>query len=100
MRLAQESREEAATVMRKQDVERRHRELERKRRTLEAQMAMQRAQFDAEAEELALLLGQEEDANERLELDRQDMAQSRQAGGSSEDVPPTSRSKGSKGEHA
>ena len=100
MRQAQESREQAVTVTRKQEVERLHRELERKRRVLEAQMAMQRAQFDAEAEELALLVRQEEDASTRLELDRQDMAQSRQADGPSEYGPPTSRNKGSKGEHA
>lgn len=100
MRLAQESRERAATVTRKQEVERRRRELERKRSALEAQMAMQRAQFEAESEELALLLRQEEDASERLDLDRQGMAESRQADGPSEYVPPTSHSKGSKGERA
>jgi circadian clock protein KaiC len=100
MRLAQESREQAASVTRQQEVERRRRELERKRHVLEAQMAMQRAQFDAEAEELALLLKQEEDANESVDSDRQDMAQSRKVDGTPEYVPPTPRSKGSKGERA
>jgi circadian clock protein KaiC len=98
MRLAQESREEAAAVTRLQDVERRRRELERKRQTLEAQMALQRAQFEAEAEELSVLLKQEELAGERLEQDRKNMAESRKADDGSEYVSRAPRTKGSKGE--
>jgi hypothetical protein len=61
-------------------------------------MAEQRAQFEAEAEELSLMLEQQEQASERLELDRKDMAESRKADGVSEYVPSGSRSRESKGE--
>jgi len=98
MRLAQESREHAAAVTRRQDVERRRRKLERKRETLEAQVALQRAQFEAEAEELNILLKQQELAGDRLELDRKNMAESRKADGGSEYASRAPRNKGSKGE--
>jgi circadian clock protein KaiC len=98
MRLAQESRERAAAVARQFEVERRRRDLERKRRALESQVAEQRAQFEAEAEELSLLLEQQEQASERLELDRRDMAESRKAESVSEYVPSASRTRESKGE--
>src|SRR5215470_11668279 len=45
MRAAQEAREKALGVVRKQDMERRQRELERKRRGLEAQIEALRAEF-------------------------------------------------------
>src|SRR5207253_734634 len=42
MRVAQEAREQAAALSRKQEIERRQRELEHKRRALDAQVAAQR----------------------------------------------------------
>ncbi|MDQ3773626.1 MAG: circadian clock protein KaiC [Pseudomonadota bacterium] len=48
MRVAQEAREQAATLTRKQEIERRQRDLERKRQALEAQIVAQRGQFKAE----------------------------------------------------
>jgi len=65
-RLTQEAREEAATLSRHQTVERRQRDLDRKRRALETQIALQQSQFEAEQEELARLVAQEQAASERL----------------------------------
>jgi circadian clock protein KaiC len=66
LRLAQESREQAAALSRQQEIERRQRDLERKRQALEAQMAAQRGQFEANEEELKLVIAQEQAAAERL----------------------------------
>ncbi len=79
MRLAQEAREQAAALSRRQDIERRRRDLERKRQALETQIAAQRAQFEAEQEELTLLIAQEQVAADRVRQDRDEMASSRQA---------------------
>ena len=74
MRLAQEAREQAAALSRQQEIERRQRELERKRQALEAQMAALRAQFEAEEEELKLLIAQEQAAADRVRQSRDEMA--------------------------
>jgi circadian clock protein KaiC len=79
MRLAQRAREKSAALGRKQEIERRRREVDRKRQALEAQIIAQRAQFEAEAEELSLLIGQEETATDVLRQDREEMARSRKA---------------------
>ena len=52
MRLAQEARERAAENARQLEVERQKRELKRKRLALDAQIVSQRAQFEAEEQEL------------------------------------------------
>ena len=79
MRLAQEAREHAASLDRQQQFERRQRELERKRLALEAQMAALRAQFEAEADELKLLVAQEQTAANSERESKASMARSRQA---------------------
>ncbi len=79
MRLAQEAREQAASLDRQQEFERRQRELERKRLALEAQMAALRAQFEAEEDELKLLVAREQiDASTERES-KASMARSRKA---------------------
>ena len=79
LRLAQEAREQAAAVTRQQEIERRQRDLERKRQALEAQITTQRAQFEAEEEELKLLIAQEQAVDNRVRQCREEMAQSRKA---------------------
>jgi circadian clock protein KaiC len=79
MRLAQEAREQAAILNRQQEIERRQREMERKRHALEAQIATQRAQFEAEADELKRLIAQEQGVTDRLREEREEMGRSRQA---------------------
>jgi circadian clock protein KaiC len=79
MRLAQEAREEAATLNRQQEIDRRHREMDHKRDALEAQIATQRAQFEAEADELRRLIAQEQGVTDRLREGREEMGRSRRA---------------------
>jgi circadian clock protein KaiC len=82
MRLAQEARELATTLDRQQEIERRGRDLERKRKAMEAQLAALRGQFEAEEEELKLLMAQEQTAADLLRQDETKMSRSRKA-----DVP-------------
>ena len=79
MRVAQEAREQAATLSRQQEIERRQRDLERKRQALENQIAAQRGQFEAEQDELKLLIAQEQAAADRAGQNREQMARSRKA---------------------
>jgi circadian clock protein KaiC len=79
LRLAQEARERASALTRKQEIERRQRELERKRQLLEGQIAVQRAQFESELEELRVLICEEQEATNSLSEDRLEMARSRRA---------------------
>jgi len=79
MRLAQEAREQAATLNRQQEIERRQRDMERKRHALEAQITTQRAQFEAEEAELKQLIAQEWAVTDRLREEREVMGRSRQA---------------------
>jgi circadian clock protein KaiC len=78
-RLAQESKERAATLLREQDVLRRRRELDRRRQAVEAQIAALRSGLEADEEELKLALGEAQEREARLERGRTDMARSRQA---------------------
>ncbi|MEO7867440.1 MAG: circadian clock protein KaiC [Candidatus Eisenbacteria bacterium] len=84
-RLAQQAREAADALDRKNQVDRRQRVLERKRRLLELQIAAQRAEFEVEEDELELLIAQERAAIERVTEGRQDLARARK--------PDTARSK-------
>jgi circadian clock protein KaiC len=79
MRLAQEAREQAASLDRQQEFERRQRELERKRLALEAQMATLRGQFEAEEDELKLLVAREESTANAERESKASMARSRKA---------------------
>jgi circadian clock protein KaiC len=89
MRLAQEAREEAATLHRQQEIERRQRELEHKRQALDAQIAAQRAQFEAEQDELMRLIAQEQAVTDRLREWREEMARSRKADDQPGETPKT-----------
>jgi circadian clock protein KaiC len=91
MRLAQEAREQAAILNRQQQIERRQREMERKRHVLEVQIATQRAQLEAEEDELKRLIAQEQGATDRLHDEREEMGRSRQADGPGE--APKTRSR-------
>jgi circadian clock protein KaiC len=79
LRLAQEAREQAAVLSRQQNIERRQRELERKRRALDVQLAALRGQFEADEEELRLLIAEEENATDRVRQNQEEMARSRRA---------------------
>ena len=85
MRLAQEAREQAASLDRQQEFERRQRELERKRLVLQAQMATLRAQFEAEEDELKLLVAREESTANAERKSKASMARSRKADQPAED---------------
>jgi circadian clock protein KaiC len=78
-RLAQASREEAAALLRRQEIEARQRERERKRETLEARIAAMRKEFAAEEEEAERLVGEAIDRQEAIRQDRERMAASRKA---------------------
>lgn len=88
LRLAQEARENAAAMTRQQEIERRQRDLERKRLAQEARIAAMRAQFEAEQDELQVLIAQEEAAVETAQRDRGLMARSRKADVSAETPVP------------
>jgi circadian clock protein KaiC len=79
LRAAQEAREQAVALNRQQEIERRQRDLDRKRQALEAQLAAQRGEFEAEEEELKLLIAQEQAAAQRVRQSRDDMARRRKA---------------------
>jgi circadian clock protein KaiC len=91
MRLAQKAREQAGTLNRQQEIERRQREIERKRHALEAQIATQRAQFEAEADELKRRIAEEQGVADCLREWREEMGRSRQADEPSETPKARSR---------
>jgi len=78
-RTAQEAKDIAGALSRKQEIERRQRTLERKRKPLEAQMAVLRVEFEAEEEEMKQIIGQEQVQGARLLQDRSDMGRSWQS---------------------
>jgi circadian clock protein KaiC len=77
-RQAQEVRDQAATLNRQQGIERRQREAEHKRHAFEAQIAVQRAQFEAEQDELKRLIAQEQTVTDRQLDGRKAMGRPRQ----------------------
>ena len=76
-RIAQEALENAEVLTRKQDIERKKREIERKRKTLEARIISLYADFDSEEAEALKMIQTEQDTIKRLELDKVEMAESR-----------------------
>ena len=78
-RLAQEAREEADALLRRQEIDGLERALERKREALEARVEAFRKEFAAEAEELRRGIDQAKAREEMLERDRRAMAESRWA---------------------
>jgi len=78
-RMTQVAEEQAARLLRQQEIERRQRDVERKRQALEAQIAAMQAAFAAEESELQQIIVQEQSREVRLTQDRLDMANSRHA---------------------
>lgn len=78
-RHAQEAKERADAVVRRQELDRRRRDLERKRAILDAQLAAMRADFEAEERELQAIVDQGEGREAELMRDRDDMSRLRQA---------------------
>jgi circadian clock protein KaiC len=79
-RMAQEANENAEVLSRKQDIERKKREIKRKRKALEAQIATLHVDFESEESEAIKMIETEQDMIKRLEQDKIEMAESRQAG--------------------
>ncbi len=79
MRMAQEAREKAAALGRLEEIGRRQRDLDHKRQALEAGITAQRARFAAEAEDLELLISQDQAAAGRAAEGREKLAHSRKA---------------------
>ncbi len=78
-RLVQEAQEQAALMIRNQEVERRQIELERKRTTLEAQITALRAEFAVQEIASMKIIGQELAEDAQLAQERVDMGFSRKA---------------------
>ncbi len=78
-RLAQEAQEQAAKLVRQQDIERKQLDLESKRAKMEAQIAALRAEYESEKNELQRVISQAEAREVRLAEDRTEMAESRHA---------------------
>ena len=76
-RLTKEAENEAAQLVRNQEVELRRIELERKRTTLEAQIAMLRAEFAVQEVASLKIIGQETAEKAQLAQGREDMGVSR-----------------------
>jgi circadian clock protein KaiC len=79
-RLVQEAKDQAAVLLREQDVERRSRELEQRRRDIAAQLEALQAQLAGETAEQALLKREVVAQKDRLAADRVAMERSRHAG--------------------
>lgn len=78
-RIAQEALENAEVLTRKQDIERKKREIERKRKTLEAKIISLYADFDSDEAEALKMIQTEQETIKRLEQDKIEMAESRNA---------------------
>jgi len=73
LREAQEARERAADLTRKQEMERKQRDVLRKRKALEAQIAALQTEFDTVEEEMKLIARQDADREDELARDRDAM---------------------------
>ena len=90
-RLAQESREKAAALLRQQEIQMRQRELERRREALEAQIAVMRAKFQAQEEELCRTITQYQTRETQIAQDRLAMGHSRQSEGNGDKRPESGK---------
>ncbi|MBW2030525.1 MAG: circadian clock protein KaiC [Deltaproteobacteria bacterium] len=78
-RIAQEARERAELLARRQEMDRLKLDLERKRKVMEAQVSALRAQFESEEDGITRRLREIETMEARVEEDRERMASRRQA---------------------
>jgi len=85
-RQAQEAREEAAALLRREELESQQRALDRKRDALEARIAALRKEFEAEEEIARRVIAQQITREEVVEQDRRRMEKSRQADNGEETV--------------
>jgi circadian clock protein KaiC len=73
-RVAQEAKETAAAMQRRQDAERKRRDIERRRQAIETQIAALRAEMDADLDELDRLSDEEQARQRQLSSERENMA--------------------------
>ena len=99
LRTAQEAREKAAGMARRQEINRKQRELLRKRKALEAQIAVLRTEFETVEEEADLIAAQDQEREDLLALDRAEMAR-RRGGNDRADASPRPRRGAAKGDKA
>ena len=78
-RVAQEARDKTVALECKQEIERKQREIERKKIAIEAQITALRTQFEAEKEDLDLLIAKAIQRDETLIAEELTMAKARQA---------------------
>jgi circadian clock protein KaiC len=86
-RAAQEAKETAAALLRRQDLERKERALEHRKKALEAKIAALRAEFETEKAEMEKDIIEQKHHEGVLEQDRAAMAKSRKADASSKNRP-------------
>ena len=86
-RAAQEAKETAAALVRRQDLERKGRALEHRKKALEAKIAALRAEFETEKAEMEKDIIEQKHHEGVLEQDRAAMAKSRKADASSNNRP-------------
>lgn len=89
-RLAQEAKDEAEQLLRKQEIARKQFGLERKREAMEAQILLLRSEYEAEQSETLKAIGIEKERNERFSHNEAKMARSRK---SDVDLEPASARK-------
>ena len=73
-RYSQEAKEKADKLVRDQELERKQRDVERKRKAMDAQIAAIQAEFEAEEEELDMIITQEKTRENVLAKNRKAMA--------------------------
>jgi circadian clock protein KaiC len=79
-RLAEEAKDQAEALARKQELERKREQLEGKRRALQVEIDSMKAELTAEEQHMVQMVQQEQQREKRLELNREEMAVSRRAG--------------------
>lgn len=95
-RAAQEAKENAATLVRMQDIESKQRAIARKRKALEAQIEALRAQYEAETAETEKLIAQAQAIESTLQTNRQEMRDRRQKEASGTRSLPAAAQKGTR----
>ncbi|MBJ6723585.1 circadian clock protein KaiC [Geomonas sp. Red875] len=78
-RTAQEAKEAAEALQRRQDIERKQRQLERRKIAIDAQIMALRTEYEADQDELQRVIAQAKRQEERLVLDAETMAAARQS---------------------
>ena len=91
-RLSQEAKGDEERLLRTQEIGRKQFGLERKREAMEAQIAVIRAEFEAEKSELLAGIGIDKARNERFTQDQTKMAKSREGDAKEEDINTTAGS--------